>query len=74
MKVESPKPVEVKVAKKEWSCPACTVLNQPGASTCPLCGTAVPPEACIDEEEEKAKKEAEEREKKEEEERLEKEK
>lgn len=63
-----------KVAKKEWPCPTCTVINQPGGSKCQLCGAAVPADACVDEEEERAKKEAEDRAKKEEEERIEREK
>ena len=64
----------VKVAMKEWACPVCTVINKPGGSKCAVCGEAVPSEACVNEEEERAKKEAEDRAKKEEEERIEREK
>lgn len=70
----SAKPEPAKVAVTDWSCPVCTLINKPGGSSCPACGGAVPPEACINEAEERAKKEEEDRKKKEEEERIEREK
>ena len=70
----SQKAAAAKVAVKEWTCPVCTVINKPGGSKCGVCAAEVPSEACVDEEEERAKKEAEDRAKKEEEERIEREK
>ena len=35
-------PVPPRNQQKQWSCPACTFLNKPGASVCEMCEGARP--------------------------------
>jgi len=60
-----------KVTVVQWNCEMCTVINQPGASTCHICFTPAPSTAFVDEAAEKATRDAEEKKKKDEAEKLE---
>lgn len=51
----APPKAATKVAQKAWKCPQCTFENQPGKSICDMCQAEAPPEALVNEEEEKAK-------------------
>ncbi len=40
--IELSKPSGDAVVRGEWSCPACTFVNEGGAASCAMCGTARP--------------------------------
>lgn len=71
---QEPPKEEKKATVAQWNCEMCTIINQPGGTTCHICFSAAPASAYADEDAEKAKREEEQKLKKAEEERLAKEK